>query len=81
MVDPPLRLVFSGLLTFILGLVFATGFANLVVGQFEGAKILADGSVALLMGALSGMAEKALPAAVMQRAQSIFRPENKAEQA
>lgn len=72
MVDPPLRLIFSGLLTFILGLVFTTGFANLIVGTFEGAKLLTDGSVALLLGALSGLAEKALPAAVMQRAQSIF---------
>ncbi|MGQ0686369.1 hypothetical protein [Bradyrhizobium sp.] len=72
-IDPPLRLIFAGLLTSILGLVFVTGFANVVIGTFEGAKILQSGSIALLAGALSGMAEKALPAAVMQRAQSLFK--------
>lgn len=71
-VDPPLRLIFSGLLTSILGLIFVTGFANIVVGTFEGAKFLNNGSVALLIGALSGLAEKALPGAIMQRAQTIF---------
>jgi hypothetical protein len=74
-IDPPLRLIFAGLLTSILGLVFVTGFANVVIGTFEGAKILHSGSIALLSGALSGMAEKALPAAVMQRAQSLFKSE------
>jgi hypothetical protein len=74
-IDPPLRLIFAGLLTSILGLVFVTGFANLVIGTFEASKMLTNGSVALLLGALSGMAEKALPAAVMQRAQTLFRTE------
>jgi hypothetical protein len=74
-VDPPLRLIFSGLLTSILGLIFITGFANIVVGTFEGAKFLQDGAVALLIGALSGMAEMALPGAIMQRAQTIFQSE------
>jgi hypothetical protein len=72
-IDPPLRLIFAGLLTSVMGLVFITGFANVVIGTFEGAKILHSGSIALLAGALSGMAEKALPAAVMQRAQSLFK--------
>jgi hypothetical protein len=72
-IDPPLRLIFAGLLTSVMGLVFVTGFANVVIGTFEGAKILHSGSIALLAGALSGMAEKALPAAVMQRAQSLFK--------
>ena len=70
--DPPLRLVFAGLLTSILGLIFSTGFANVIVGSFEGAQFVGDGSVALLIGALSGMAEKALPGAIMQRAQTVF---------
>jgi hypothetical protein len=70
--DPPLRLIFSGMLTFILGLIFLTGFANVVVGAFEGAKFIHDGAVALLIGALSGIAEKALPVAILQRAQTIF---------
>jgi hypothetical protein len=60
------------MLTFILGLIFLTGFANVVVGAFEGAKFIHDGAVALLIGALSGIAEKALPVAILQRAQTIF---------
>lgn len=74
--DPPLRLIFSGLLTFILGLIFLTGFANVVVGTFEGAKFIHDAAVALLIGALSGIAEKALPVAILQRAQTIFQFES-----
>lgn len=74
--DPPLRLIFSGLLTFILGLIFLTGFANVVVGTFEGTKFIQDGAVALLIGALSGIAEKALPVAILQRAQTVFQFES-----
>ncbi len=74
--DPPLRLIFSGLLTFILGLIFLTGFANVVVGTFQGAHFIHDGAVALLIGALSGIAEKALPVAILQRAQTIFQFES-----
>ena len=72
LIEPPLRLALAGLLTTILGLVFVTGFANLVIGTFQASDFLKNATVALLTGALAGMAEKALPAAVMQRAQSAF---------
>lgn len=76
-VDPPLRLIFSGILTVIIGFIFTTGFANLVIGAFEGANILKSGAVSFLIGALSGMAEKALPGAVMQRAQALLQFDQK----
>jgi hypothetical protein len=71
-VDPPLRLIFAGLLTGILGLIFATGFANVTVGTFNGATFLHSGTTALLIGALAGIAEQALPGAITQKAQTIL---------
>lgn len=69
--EPPLRLLFAAVLTVILSLVFCTGFANVVVGGFTASKLITSGSVALLVGALAGLGEKALPAAMMQRATSF----------
>lgn len=71
-VEPPLRLVFVGVLTTILALIFVTGFANVIVGGFSAANVLLTGSVATLVGAFAGLAEKALPAAMMQRAQTFI---------
>lgn len=70
--EPPLRLAFSGILTAILCLVFITGFANVVIGGFRASSLLTSGSVAALIGALAGLAEKALPAAMMQRATTLI---------
>jgi uncharacterized membrane protein YqjE len=72
--EPPLRLLFAGTLTMILALIFVTGFANVVIGGFDASKLLSSGSVALLAGALAGLGEKALPAAMMQRANSFVTP-------
>lgn len=70
--DPPVRLVFAGVLTVILVLVFSTGFAQVVIGGFDAGKVLKSGSIALLFGTLAGLAEKALPAAIMQRANTFI---------
>jgi hypothetical protein len=70
--EPPLRLVFAGVLTVFLILVFCTGFARVVIGGFDVSNVLTSGSVALLIGALAGLAEKALPAAMMQRATAFI---------
>jgi hypothetical protein len=76
--EPPLRLIFTSVLTTILVLVFCTGFANFIIGGFNASHVLKSGSVALLIGALAGLAEKALPAAMMQRATAfISRDESK----
>lgn len=71
-ISPGLRLLFAGVLTSFLLLIFATGFANVVVGGFDASRALASGSTALLVGAFSGLSEQALPAAVMQRAQAFL---------
>ncbi|MBW6528696.1 hypothetical protein KZ813_17780 [Sphingomonas sp. RHCKR7] len=70
-IDPPLRLVFTGVLTVVLALTFSTGIANIQVGHFQASAILSSGSVAFLVGCFAGLAEKALPSAILSRADSI----------
>jgi hypothetical protein len=70
-IEPDLRLIFTGVLTTILALVFATGVADVEVGSFKASGLMHSGSVAILLGAFAGLAEKALPSAVMSRASSV----------
>jgi hypothetical protein len=46
--------------------------ANVVIGGFRASNLLNSGAVAALIGALAGLSEKALPAAMMQRASSFI---------
>jgi hypothetical protein len=71
-VEPQLRLLFTGLLTVILSLIFLTGVADVEVGSFQASSLLDSGTVALLLGAFAGLAEKALPSAVLSRASSVI---------
>lgn len=71
-IEPQLRLVFTGVLTTILALVFATGVADVEVGSFSASALMRSGAVALLLGAFAGLSEKALPSAVMARAESVI---------
>ena len=71
-IEPQLRLLFTGVLTIILALIFTTGVADIHVGTFQASNILRSGSVALLIGAFAGLAEKALPSAVMARANTVI---------
>lgn len=71
-IEPPLRLLFTGTLTTILALVFATGVADVEVGSFKASSLVHSGTVALLLGTFAGLAEKVLPSAVMSRATSVI---------
>jgi hypothetical protein len=71
-IDPALRLIFAGALTTFLVLIFSTGFATLKIGDFIAADAISSGSTALLLGALCGLSEQALPAAMMARAKSFL---------
>lgn len=71
-IEPQLRLIFTGSLTAILALIFSTGVADVKVGMFQASSLMHSGSVALLLGAFAGLAEKALPSAVMSRATSVI---------
>lgn len=70
-VEPQLRLIFTGVLTVILALIFVTGMADVRVGTFAASSLVRSGTVALLLGAFAGLAEKALPSAVLSRASSV----------
>ena len=71
-IEPQLRLIFTGSLTAILALIFSTGVADVKIGLFQASSLMQSGSVALLLGAFAGLAEKALPSAVMSRASSVI---------
>lgn len=71
-IEPQLRLIFTGVLTSILALIFITGVADVQVGAFKASALSTSGSIALLLGAFAGLAEKALPSAVMSRATSVI---------
>ncbi len=71
-IEPQLRLIFTGVLTIILAFVFTTGAADIHIGDFRTSNILNSGSVALLMGAFAGLAEKTLPSTVLSRANNVI---------
>ncbi len=71
-IEPQLRLLFTGTLTVILSLIFITGLADVQIGSFEASLLKSSGSVALLIGAFAGLAEKALPSAVLSRADNVL---------
>lgn len=71
-IEPQLRLVFTGILTVILVLVFITGLADVKIGAFQASSLAQSGTVALLLGAFAGLAEKTLPSAVMSRANTVI---------
>lgn len=70
-VEPQLRLIFTGALTVILSLIFATGVADVEVGAFKASAFMESGAIAFLLGAFAGLSEKVLPSAVMSRATSV----------
>tara|TARA_R110001606_G_scaffold74168_1_gene171744 strand:+ start:2630 stop:3703 length:1074 start_codon:yes stop_codon:yes gene_type:complete len=70
--DPPMRLIFTAMITTFFILIFTTGLINLEIGGFSSASILTSGSVALLIGALLGLSEQALPAVIMDRADNFM---------
>ncbi|MDP9416131.1 MAG: hypothetical protein M3Q08_18975 [Pseudomonadota bacterium] len=71
--EPPLRLIFTAVLTTILVLIFTTGFADVRIGSFQASNVLHSGATAVLLGALSGLSEQALPAALMMRANAFIK--------
>ena len=68
---PRMRLLFTGVLTFIFALVFLTGLVQVEIGGFSTERLAGDGLVAILMGTFFGLLEQALPAAVMERARGF----------
>lgn len=71
-IEPPLRLIFSGLLTVVLGLIFTTGVGNVAIGRFSAEELIHSGSIAFLVGSFAGLSEKALPSAILSKATDIL---------
>lgn len=59
-VEPNLRLIFTGLLSLVILLMFLTGFSEVTVGFFSTSELLSDRYVAVLIGVICGIGEKAL---------------------
>lgn len=70
--SPPIRLVFAGLLTIIIGLLIATKALTLQLGDFTTANLASDIKVQLLIGLLCGISEQALSSKVSQHAKDFL---------
>lgn len=70
--DPGLRLIFTGSLTVVLGLVLQNSLVQITVGEFSAREFLSEYTAALLLGSLAGLAEKALPSHLAEKASSLF---------
>lgn len=68
MVEPAIRLIFTGLIAVTIAFIFSQGMVNVVVGGLNSANLITQGSTAFLIGILLGVSEQALPGAVTQRA-------------
>jgi len=68
MVEPAVRLVFTGLIAITIALIFNSSMVNVSVGGLSSANLFAHGSTALLIGILLGVSEQALPGTLTRRA-------------
>lgn len=68
MVEPAIRLIFTGLIAVTIAFVFMLGMVNVVVGQLNSSQLYDHGSTAFLIGALLGISEQALPGTLTRRA-------------
>jgi hypothetical protein len=68
MVEPAIRLIFTGLLALTIAFIFVCGMVTVEVGELSSGDLLSRGSTALLIGALLGVSEQALPGTLTRRA-------------
>jgi hypothetical protein len=68
MVEPGVRLIFTGLIAITIAFIFSSGMVNVSIGGLNSASLLAHGSSALLIGMLLGVSEQALPGILTKRA-------------
>jgi hypothetical protein len=68
LVEPAVRLVFTGLIAVTLSLVFICGMVKVDIGGLQTSHLLELGSRALLIGILMGVSEQALPSTLTRRA-------------
>lgn len=59
--EPEMRLIFSGLFSIVLSIAISTDAIRIAIGAASSHLLMTDYKVALLIGALGGLSEKALP--------------------
>jgi len=69
---PIYRLVFAGVLTLSLALLFATGMVEIKLGPFAAGSFETNGKIALLIGLLCGFSERSLASKVIAKATDIL---------
>ena len=74
-VDPPLRLIFCGILSIIFSLMITTQFLDISFGNFNASDISESYVTSWLLGLLLGVSEIALPGFISNKASSIISSE------
>lgn len=69
---PHIRMLFAGLLTMILGIMFALNFINLTIGTVSLTNITTSPLTGFLVGLFCGISEAALPASIGSRAATFI---------
>lgn len=70
--EPLIRLIFAGLLTMIIALLFSTHAVEVTLGAVKSSDLEARSDVAILIGMLSGFSEKALSSQVGRQASALL---------
>lgn len=68
MVEPAIRLVFTGMIATAIFFIFACGMVSVKIGGLNSDAIMSHGSTAFLIGMLLGVSEQALPGVLTRRA-------------
>lgn len=71
--EPYIRLVFGGLFTIFIGLLFSTGIAVVSFGAVKSTQFSNDPQIALLLGMACGFSEQVLPAKLASNASEMLR--------
>ncbi len=72
MVEPGIRLIFTGLMTMAIGFIFICQMVNVSIGALQTEMLLNSGSRALLIGMFCGLSEQALPGTLTKRAAQLL---------
>lgn len=70
--EPPIRLFFTGVLSIIFALTIWAGLFSIQIGDFNASGWVSNPLVAVVLGALMGIAEKALPGSVRNKAEKLI---------
>jgi hypothetical protein len=72
LLQPNVRLIFTGLLSLVLGLIFSTQMVEVDIGNFKSSELPKSDEVALLIGLFCGIAEQTLSSTIGSRASQFM---------